>query len=154
MAKLSYAEQLLQPEWFALRQKVLERENSTCQVCGATEKTLNAHHKKYIRGRLAWEYHMSNFLLLCEDCHADAHDLQDGELHFSKDGPMFHYFVRELENGLWLVYYKTLGSNKRTTVYECPNKTLAFEARDKLKRQACRKHKEETPENIYRIRGY
>lgn len=153
MDDFDYSGQLLRPEWRAFRLKVLERDGNACVVCRGT-KRLQAHHKKYEYGKMAWEYPMSNFVTLCENCHSAHHDLQDGEIHQDPDGPLFYYLVRQLDSGMWTVYYKTLGSAKRTIVYECPNQKLAFEARDQLKRQAYRKHKDKAQENIYRIRGY
>lgn len=156
MVRPKYAEQLLLPEWLEKRREVLERDNSTCQMCGATHKPLNAHHKRYDYGKWAWEYPMSNFITLFIDCHADTHDLEDGELHYSSDGPLIHFFVRQLESGMWIVYRKVVKSKHRTIVGECPSKALAYEEREKLKRQEYRKHKEasQESENIYRIRGY
>lgn len=71
--KLSYSEQLRHPRWQRKRLEVLEAVEFACEWCTDTERTLNVHHKRYVRGRLAWEYERWELEALCEDCHERAH---------------------------------------------------------------------------------
>lgn len=75
--KMTYAEQLKHPKWQKMRLEVLERANFHCQICGDDEMTLHVHHKQYIKGRMAWEYELSNFDALCESCHNSTHEAKD-----------------------------------------------------------------------------
>lgn len=77
MAKLTYAEQIKHPKWQKKRLEVLEAADWKCEKCGETEKQFHVHHKKYVRGRMAWEYERSELQALCEDCHGDEHSMQD-----------------------------------------------------------------------------
>jgi hypothetical protein len=76
MAKLTYKEQLLHPKWQRKRLETLNAAGWTCECCAATEITLHVHHKKYVRGRMAWEYERSELSVLCEGCHEQEHALQ------------------------------------------------------------------------------
>lgn len=77
MTKLSYAEQLRHPFWQRKRLCVLERAGWSCELCGATDKTLNVHHKRYVKGALAWEYEDAELASYCEDCHASEHEARE-----------------------------------------------------------------------------
>jgi hypothetical protein len=77
MAKLSYAEQLKHPFWQRKRLKILERSGWACDSCGAKETTLHVHHKRYIKGALAWECDDADLATYCENCHADEHAAKD-----------------------------------------------------------------------------
>jgi len=79
--KLTYSEQLKHPNWQKLRLKMLSGANFRCVECGDDETTLHVHHKQYIKGRMAWEYEDSNFEVLCEVCHEQAH-LSKDELNY------------------------------------------------------------------------
>ena len=69
-----YAEKLKDPRWQRRRLEVLERDNFTCELCGATHKTLHVHHGYYANDMDPWDYAMSSLHCVCEDCHdvADA----------------------------------------------------------------------------------
>ena len=73
MKKLSYSEQLKHPSWQKRRLEVLSEADFTCQGCYDKETTLHVHHKQYFSGRMAWEYSNDELIVLCEDCHDDAH---------------------------------------------------------------------------------
>lgn len=74
MAKtLSYSEQLLHPNWQKRRLEILSLASFECQNCGDTEKTLHVHHRRYIKGRKAWEYADEELSCLCEECHGKEH---------------------------------------------------------------------------------
>lgn len=70
----TYSEKLRDPRWQRLRLKVMERDDWTCQHCQATEKTLNVHHRIYLRGREPWDYAPDLLITLCEDCHKEETD--------------------------------------------------------------------------------
>lgn len=65
----------------ALRQRVLDRDESACVRCGATEEVV-AHH--IIPARQGGAPHMGNLATLCEDCHRAAHDglINSGEVFY------------------------------------------------------------------------
>lgn len=65
----SYADKLKDPRWQKKRLKVFEHANFTCENCSSKERTLNVHHKRYIRGREPWQYDDEDLSCLCEDCH-------------------------------------------------------------------------------------
>lgn len=75
--KLTYKEQLLHPNWQRKRLETLEAYGFECTNCGATEKTLHVHHRRYVKGRKAWEYETDELNVLCEDCHQSEHDARD-----------------------------------------------------------------------------
>ncbi|RUR69052.1 hypothetical protein EJP67_18500 [Variovorax guangxiensis] len=78
MTKMTFAEQIKHPNWQRKRLSVLEDANWECENCGATDVTLNVHHKQYVKGRMYWEYERHELECLCEDCHKAHHDAQDG----------------------------------------------------------------------------
>lgn len=70
---MKYSEQLLTEEWKNKRLEILKRDNFCCTKCDKKRK-LHVHHKKYIRGRMAWEYSNKYLTTLCESCHAEIHN--------------------------------------------------------------------------------
>jgi hypothetical protein len=78
MAKtMTYSEQLRHPNWQRKRLEVLELHGFKCFCCGSKEKTLHVHHKKYIKGRMAWDYETDKFEALCEECHKEVHGAKE-----------------------------------------------------------------------------
>lgn len=73
MAKMTYSEQLKHPNWQRVRLERLGIANWECDNCGDKEKTLHVHHKRYVKGRMAWEYENSDLAVLCEKCHQEEH---------------------------------------------------------------------------------
>lgn len=73
MATMTYKEQLLHPLWQQKRLQVLEAAGWQCRACGTKEITLHVHHKKYVKGRKAWEYELSELECLCKNCHQTEH---------------------------------------------------------------------------------
>ncbi len=67
----SYEEQLQHEKWHEKRAEIISIQKR-CQFCGTSDR-LQVHHKRYIRGRVAWDYDNSNFELLCADCHEEKH---------------------------------------------------------------------------------
>lgn len=72
---ISYKDQLKDKRWKKLANKIRKRDNYTCQLCGSHEH-LQVHHKKYIKGRLAWEYDEENLITLCSECHKKVHNIK------------------------------------------------------------------------------
>lgn len=75
--KLSYTEQLKHSFWQKKRLEKLSEVDWTCERCEAKETTLHVHHKHYFKGRMAWEYELSDLQALCEVCHAKHHDVEE-----------------------------------------------------------------------------
>ena len=71
MTDQTYSEKLRDPRWQKKRLKVLERDEYTCQRCGADSKELHVHHGYYRRHAEPWEYESSTLHTLCRDCHSE-----------------------------------------------------------------------------------
>jgi len=72
----TYREKLLDPRWQRMRLRVLERAGWTCQLCGATDRTLHVHHGNYARGE-PWDTPVEALWSLCDTCHAISQPLLD-----------------------------------------------------------------------------
>ena len=68
-----YAEKFKDPRWQRKRLEVFKRDDFKCQHCGATEKTLHAHHLCYIKGLDPWDYEDIFIVTLCDGCHEQFH---------------------------------------------------------------------------------
>ncbi len=77
MKKMTYTEQLQHPNWQRKRLEVMEAAEFSCELCGDKENMLNVHHKRYVKGRMAWEYESSELQCLCRDCHTKSHKNKD-----------------------------------------------------------------------------
>lgn len=66
---MTYQELLQDPRWQKKRLLIFERDGWRCQCCESTDRTLHAHHKRYIHGNLPWEYDDKDLVTLCEFCH-------------------------------------------------------------------------------------
>jgi len=73
MSKLTFAEQIKHPEWQKRRLHMLEAADWECTHCGSKEASLNVHHRRYVKGRLYWEYSDEELQVLCQDCHEKEH---------------------------------------------------------------------------------
>lgn len=71
--KLTYIEQLRHPNWQRRRLESLQAADWQCTSCGEKDRMLQVHHKRYVKGRMAWEYELSELAVLCEACHAEQH---------------------------------------------------------------------------------
>lgn len=71
LRRMPYAEYLKTPEWQKKRRKALATSGMKCQMCSATNKSLNVHHNTY--ERLGYE-RPSDLIVLCVDCHSKHHD--------------------------------------------------------------------------------
>lgn len=70
---MDYSDELKDPRWQRKRLEVMQADRFTCQVCFRSDKPLNVHHKKNIKGAKAWEYETNELITLCEDCHKKNH---------------------------------------------------------------------------------
>lgn len=69
---MTYSELLKDPRWQRKKNGIVDRDDYTCQHCGAKDKTLNVHHGYYKYGLKPWEYEDKTLHTLCEDCHKEA----------------------------------------------------------------------------------
>lgn len=69
--KTSYQELLKDSRWIKKRNEILNRDNNTCQFCGAQDRYLHVHHKRYIQGNKPWEYDNDDLITLCDRCHEE-----------------------------------------------------------------------------------
>jgi len=65
-----YSEKLKDVRWQKRRLEILERDEWTCQVCGATTGSMHVHHMYYEPGVEPWDHPSPSMITLCEDCHA------------------------------------------------------------------------------------
>lgn len=69
---MPYREYLLTSEWNARREQQLRRAGYRCQVCNASRKQLNVHHRTYER---RGNEEFKDLIVLCKDCHSIFHSL-------------------------------------------------------------------------------
>lgn len=74
---MNYREQLLHPNWQKKRLEVMQDAEFKCETCKATDVTLNVHHRRYVKGRMVWEYERNELACLCKDCHVKEHDKRE-----------------------------------------------------------------------------
>lgn len=76
MAKTEWGAQYKHPNWQKKRLEALEAAGFECSYCGDKDTTLHVHHKRYFKGRKAWEYELAELEVLCEPCHECAHEVK------------------------------------------------------------------------------
>lgn len=64
-------------EWKKFRDELIELDGFRCKECRRNNKevVLQVHHKNYIKGRLPWEYPLSECETLCRGCHSSKHGI-------------------------------------------------------------------------------
>ena len=123
MEKDTYATLLKHPLWQKRRLEIMQRDNFTCQLCGRginDGTPLNVHHKKYIYGKLPWEYEDSSLVTLCENCHKKKH----GKTRKNNDGIVFYkallkerdFSIREKIIISYILSHKNIESINKTEV--------------------------------------
>jgi hypothetical protein len=65
----TYVEMLKDPRWQKKRLEIMQRDNFTCQHCGAQDKNLQVHHLIYHKDYKPWEYKSDELITLCSKCH-------------------------------------------------------------------------------------
>jgi hypothetical protein len=70
--KKAYLQKLKDPRWQKFKALVHIRDNWTCLKCGASHKTLVAHHRKYWGE--PWEAPFEQVITLCVNCHDEVHE--------------------------------------------------------------------------------
>lgn len=73
----NYQELLKDPKWIKKRNEILARDNNTCQFCGAQDRYLHVHHKRYIIGNKPWEYEDKDLITLCDRCHENETEMNN-----------------------------------------------------------------------------
>lgn len=71
---MSYADLLRDPRWQRKRLEILGRDNFKCRYCYDATSTLHAHHTRYEKGALPWDYNDDVIITLCESCHERWHE--------------------------------------------------------------------------------
>jgi hypothetical protein len=70
---IPYREQWKDPRWQKKRLEAMQEAQWECEKCGDKGTTLNVHHRRYVKGRMVWEYELAELAVLCEPCHLDEH---------------------------------------------------------------------------------
>jgi len=72
------------PKWQRKRLEALNRDKWTCVRCGAKDKSLHVHHKKY-SGKI-YDSQGDDLQTLCEDCHNDLGKHPKGGVWWNRYG--------------------------------------------------------------------
>jgi hypothetical protein len=79
---IPWKDQYKHPLWQKTRAESLDAASYTCQRCGDKESQLHVHHKRYVKGRMIWEYGIEELEVLCEPCHELSHAEKDALQEF------------------------------------------------------------------------
>lgn len=71
-----YHKQLKTKEWKDYRKLVFSSRGKVCEMCGVNTN-LQVHHPQYVFGRKAWEYPISEVVVLCRKCHEKVHNIKN-----------------------------------------------------------------------------
>gem|GEM_PF-6261725 len=71
---LPIEEQYRHPEWIALRQIILERDNYACKICKSQNDELHVHHLMYPKDKYVWQIDQKYLIVVCKDCHETIHN--------------------------------------------------------------------------------
>lgn len=115
-----YSKKLKDPRWQKVRLLVYDRDSFTCQCCGATDQTLNCHHKYYEKGLEPWEYPLDALITLCEECHT----IETEQMHQACDS----LILAMKKIGFMSIDFACLS----TAITDCPNETIKPHLRDLL----------------------
>ncbi len=77
---ISYDKQLKDPRWQKKRLHVFEKAGWKCTECGDAKSELHVHHKRYLRGKYAWEHPFKHLVALCAKCHTAKHPKKEEQL--------------------------------------------------------------------------
>lgn len=70
-----YRQKLKDPRWQRKRLEILNRDSWKCQLCGATDKELQIHHRYYVNCE-PWDYPNAALVALCGPCHHTESQIQ------------------------------------------------------------------------------
>lgn len=70
---IPWKDQYKHPLWQKKRLEAFEAHGYACQRCGDGENQLHVHHKRYVKGRMIWEYSPTELAVLCDGCHEQDH---------------------------------------------------------------------------------
>jgi 5-methylcytosine-specific restriction endonuclease McrA len=71
---MPYREQLNTNEWKYFRLYVIIAKGFKCELCDDKNfKHFQVHHKRYIDGKMAWEYELKDLMVLCGFHHQKVH---------------------------------------------------------------------------------
>lgn len=70
---MEFSQQYGHPKWQQRRLEKMQSVGFMCQVCFSAENQLHVHHKRYVRGRMLWQYEDFELDVLCRGCHDEAH---------------------------------------------------------------------------------
>lgn len=79
MNKQTFMEQRRDPRWQKKRLLIMERDHFKCRSCESDAKTLNVHHRYYVKNREVWDYPDFSLVTLCENCHSTAHPFREDD---------------------------------------------------------------------------
>lgn len=65
----SYRALLRDPRWQKKRLEVFLRDRWQCQQCGARDRELQVHHRRYQPGGMPWDVPLGWLVTLCKPCH-------------------------------------------------------------------------------------
>lgn len=83
---VTYGMLLTTSEWKRRRAQILARDEHRCQTCKKNTVQLEVHHKRYIQGRLPWDYPDDELVTMCMNCHMDLHNSRDVYVYQEVDG--------------------------------------------------------------------
>lgn len=116
---MTYSEKLKDPRWQKKRLLVFERDSWTCQSCGASDKTLHVHHKKYLPNLEPWEYEDKLLVTYCDTCHETEHLIGDTTREtFDEIINANKFFIRQLAQVCILIEKDVTFYNKLKTFLE------------------------------------
>lgn len=130
---MTYQELLQREEWrqrrveyiWALKARPGWTGTEICESCfGVYCSEYHLHHRRYIKGRLPWEYDDDDLILLCSVCHGFVHDVAKmandwiiaAEPHIASEMEMFLIALLDSKNP------KSALSRAKNAVLECDNK--------------------------------
>jgi hypothetical protein len=70
---VSYADLLKDPRWQKRRLEVLADRGWKCERCDDKTTELHVHHKRYLKGKMPWEYEDVDLCVLCSVHHEQWH---------------------------------------------------------------------------------
>jgi ribosomal protein S27AE len=73
MNRKEYQELLQDERWKRVSNRIRNRDNHTCQTCGAKNVILHVHHQRYYQGKKPWEIEDEYLITLCHPCHENEH---------------------------------------------------------------------------------